>query len=46
MAYGDLKPANIIIERFSDQENEITINHCCYKIKLIDLGSIVFLKDN
>jgi hypothetical protein len=47
LAYGDLKPKNIVIFRVQETKNNIaTIDNYCYKIKLIDLGGVTVLNDN
>jgi hypothetical protein len=47
MAYSDLKPDNIVFHRFFNKEiYEFPEYSPSYTIKLIDLGSITFLKDN
>lgn len=46
MVYGDLKPQNIVLTRYIDKENsDLTIYKPCYRIKIIDLASINYLKD-
>jgi serine/threonine protein kinase len=41
LAFSDLKPDNIVLVRYQNKaDNEITLYQPCYKIKLIDLGSI------
>jgi hypothetical protein len=47
LVFGDLKPANIIFYRYLDRKNcEKSIYLPCYKIKIIDLGGIVFLENS
>jgi serine/threonine protein kinase len=46
LAFTDLKPDNIVIVRYENKEDsEITLYKPCYKIKLIDLGSITALEN-
>jgi serine/threonine protein kinase len=46
LAFTDLKPDNIVIVRYENkEESEVTIYKPCYKIKLIDLGSITALEN-
>jgi serine/threonine protein kinase len=46
IAFSDLKPENIVIVRYTDiKESEITVINPCYKIKLIDIASLTYLKD-
>lgn len=40
MAYCDLKPENIVIERYKNEKETKTLVRPCYKIKLVDIGSI------
>jgi hypothetical protein len=44
--YSDLKPDNLVLERYENKEDsEITIYKPCYKLKFIDLGSFTIFKD-
>jgi hypothetical protein len=46
MAYGNLKPSNIVLVRYENKDEvEFTFHRPCYKIKLINLSSITYLKD-
>jgi serine/threonine protein kinase len=47
LAYGDLKPHNIVLFRDNQRiNNSEIIENYNYKIKLIDLGGITILEDN
>jgi hypothetical protein len=47
MVYTDLKPANIVLVRYENKkDSEITLYKNCYIIKLIDLASLSFFREN
>jgi serine/threonine protein kinase len=47
LAYGDLKPHNIVLYRDNESKNKSEIiENYNYKIKLIDLGGITILENN
>jgi serine/threonine protein kinase len=46
LTFSDLKPDNIVLVRYQNKdESEFTLYQPCYKIKLIDLGSITIIEN-
>jgi serine/threonine protein kinase len=45
VVYKDLKPSNIVLVRYENNKENITIYKPCYKIKLIDLSSLSYLRN-
>ena len=45
MIYSDLKPANLVLERYIDKNLDITIYQPRYILKFIDLGSFTILEN-